>query len=283
MRYVLGLPNGGACGDPGFLAELADEAERAGWQAVLIEDYIDYQAMDVPTCDPWVALAAMAMRTRGLLLGTAVTPIPGRRPWRVAQEVATLDRLSGGRVVLGVGVGDPRDPTFGRLGEETDLRIRASMLDEGLTVIAGLWRGEPLTFQGRHYRVDGVALRLTPRQRPRVPIWVGGLWPRRGPVERAARWDGAMLGWKVGTGGAEVEMTPEDVRLLVAEIGRLRPQGLEGYDFVMGGRRRGPDEAAEREWLREIKAAGATWWMEWLPPAAAEEMRQSVRRGPLRI
>jgi alkanesulfonate monooxygenase SsuD/methylene tetrahydromethanopterin reductase-like flavin-dependent oxidoreductase (luciferase family) len=282
MRSMLGLPNGGACGDPTFLADLAQVAEDAGWEAVLIEDYVDYQGQDLPTCDPWVALAAMATRTTRVLLGTAVTPIARRRPWRVAQEVATLDRLSGGRAVLGVGAGDPRDPTYERLDEETDLRKRAAMLDEGLAIIDGLWRGEPLHFEGRHYRVRQLALRLTPVQRPRVPIWVGGLWPRRGPVERAARWDGAMLGWKVGPAGSEVEMTPDDVSQLVAEVRRLRPQGLEGFDFVMGGRRRRADEEAERDWLSRIEAAGATWWMEWMPPGEADEMRRKVGRGPLR-
>lgn len=282
---MLGLPNGGACADPRFLGDLAEDAEAAGWEAILIEDYIDYQAKDVPTCDPWIGLAAIAMRTKRPIIGTCVTPIARRRPWRVAQEVATLDRLSGGRAVLGVGVGDTNDPTFERLGEETDLRTRAAMLDEGLAIIDGLWRGEPISFKGRHYRVSDVALRLTPLQRPRVPIWVGGLWPRRGPVARAARWDGAILGWKVGPpqgNGKEVEMTPDDVRQLVAEIGCLRPQGLDGYDFVMGGRRRNPDEAAERDWLREMAAAGATWWMDWVPPGPADEMRHAVRRGPLR-
>lgn len=282
MRHMLGLPNGGACGDPGYLAELAADAEDAGWEAVLIEDYIDYQAADVPTCDPWIGLAAMAMRTTRVLLGTAVTPVPRRRPWRVAQEVATLDRLSSGRAVLGVGAGDPRDPTFEKLGEETRLRTRAAMLDEGLAIVDGLWRGEPLTFHGSHYHVDGVALRLTPVQRPRVPIWVGGLWPRQGTVRRAARWDGAMLGWKVGDGDEEVEMEPEDLRQLVEEIGRLRPGGLHGYDFVMGGRERKPDVAAEREWLAEMKEAGATWWMEWIPPGEPDQMREAVCRGPVR-
>jgi alkanesulfonate monooxygenase SsuD/methylene tetrahydromethanopterin reductase-like flavin-dependent oxidoreductase (luciferase family) len=183
--------------------------------------------------------------------------------------------------VLGVGVGDPRDPTYQVLGEETALRTRAAMLDEALEVIDGLWRGEPLEHRGRHYRLDRLALRLTPLQRPRVPIWVGGLWPRRGPVERAARWDGAMLGWKDAPDGREVEMTPADVRALVAAICRLRPEGVRGFDFVMGGRGRRPDEAAERAWLHEIEAAGATWWMEWVPPGPASEMRETVRRGPL--
>lgn len=281
IRQVLELPTGGACAEPGFLVELAEAAEAAGWEAVLLEDYIDYQGNDTPTCDPWVALAAMAMRTNRVLLGTGVTPISRRRPWRVAQEVATLDRLSHGRAVLGVGLGDRNDPTFERLGEATDLRTRAAMTDEGLEIIATLWQGEPLHYQGRHFRVHGVAMRLTPLRKPRVPIWIGGLWPRRGPVERAARWDGSMLGWKVDEEGKEVDLTPGEVRKQVAEIKRLRPQGLEGYDFVMGGRRRKSDEAEEREWIREMEAAGATWWMEWIPPAEADEMRAAVKRGPV--
>jgi alkanesulfonate monooxygenase SsuD/methylene tetrahydromethanopterin reductase-like flavin-dependent oxidoreductase (luciferase family) len=281
IRQALCLPTGGAGGEPRFLAELAETAEAAGWEAVLLEDYIDYQAMDTPTCDPWIALAAMAMSTRRVLLGTAVTPIARRRPWRVAQEVASLDRLSVGRAVLGAGLGDTRDPTFERLGEATDLRTRAAMTDEGLEIIDGLWRGDPLHFKGGHYRVDGVALRLTPLQKPRVPIWIGGLWPRRGPVERAARWDGSMLGWKINDEGKEVDLSPAEVREQVAEIGRLRPQGLDGYDFVMGGRRRKPDEAEELDWIRRMEAAGATWWMEWLPPADAGAMREAVRRGPV--
>jgi alkanesulfonate monooxygenase SsuD/methylene tetrahydromethanopterin reductase-like flavin-dependent oxidoreductase (luciferase family) len=281
LRYALSLPNGGVCGDPLFLVDLAQTAEAAGWDAILLEDYLDYQGKNLPTCDPWVALAAMSMKTQRVLLGTAVTPVARRRPWRLAQEVATVDRLSGGRAVLGVGAGDPRDPTYAMVGEQTDVRTRAAMLDEALTMISALWSGEPLNFTGDHYQVSGLTLHLTPVQRPRVPIWVGGLWPRRATVQRAARWDGALLGFKAGANGEEIAMTPTDVQALVSDIRRLRT--MDGYDVIMGGRARNPDEAAELRWIRMMADAGATWWMEWLPPAPAHTMRSAVGRGPLRI
>jgi alkanesulfonate monooxygenase SsuD/methylene tetrahydromethanopterin reductase-like flavin-dependent oxidoreductase (luciferase family) len=281
LRYALSLPNGGVCGDPRVLAEMAQTAEAAGWDAVLLEDYIQYQGKDVPTCDPWIALTAIAVRTQRLRIGTAVTPVPRRRPWYLAQQVATLDRLSGGRVILGVGAGDPRDPTYRALSEETDIRKRAAMLDEGLIIIDRLWSGNAVDFTGQHYRVDGLRLSLTPLQRPRVPIWVGGLWPRRTTIERAARWDGALLGFKVGPGNGEVDMTPADVELLVQDIARRRP--VDSYDIVMGGRARESNESAERQWIREMAGAGATWWCEWVPPGQEGEMRQAAQRGPLRI
>ena len=283
MRYCLSLATGGAYADPPTLVKLAVEAEGSGWEAVLLEDYIVYQSIDgMPTADSWAVLAAVAARTTHILLGTAVTPLARRRPWHVAREVATVDRLSGGRAILGVGVGD-LELSFTAFGEETDLRKRAERLDEALTVVAGLWTGEPFSFTGRHFAVGEVVFQPTPVQRPRVPIWVGGLWPRRGPVRRAARWDGAMLGWKEGPEGKDVQMQPDDVRALVQEVGRQRGGSPGGYEFVMGGGERGADEGAERERLRAMALAGATWWMEWIAPCTIEEAFRRVRRGPLRV
>ena len=283
MQHCLGLATGGAYADPLTLVELTVAAEQAGWEAVLLEDYIVYQSVDgMPTADSWTVLAAAAVRTSDVLLGTAVTPLARRRPWHVAREVATVDRLSGGRAILGVGVGD-LELSFTAFGEEADLRLRAERLDEALEVVAGLWTGEPFSFQGRHFAVRKVVFQPTPVQRPRVRIWVGGVWPRRGPVRRAARWDGAMLGWKEGPEGKDVEMEPNDVRALVDEVRRQRGGSLDGYDFVMGGGQRQADEGAERERLRSMALAGATWWMEWIAPCAPEDAFRKVRRGPLRV
>ena len=283
MRHCLSLATGGAYADPLTLVELTVAAEQAGWEAVLLEDYIVYQSVDgMPTADSWTVLAAAAVRTSDVLLGTAVTPLARRRPWHVAREVATVDRLSGGRAILGVGVGD-LELSFTAFGEETDLRLRAERLDEALELVAGLWTGEPFSFEGRHFAVRKVVFQPTPVQRPRVRIWVGGVWPRRGPVRRAARWDGAMLGWKEGPEGKDVEMEPNDVRALVDEVRRQRGGSLDGYDFVMGGGQRQADEGAERERLRSMALAGATWWMEWIAPCAREDAFRKVRRGPLRV
>src|SRR5579872_6746152 len=159
MQYGLSLPNGGECGDPRILAELAHRAEDAGWDGIFLEDYIQYINDDyhslpgAPTYDPWVALAATAMRTQRIRLGTSVTPLPRRRPWKLAREAVSVDILSGGRLTLGVGSGDSRDPSFSHFGESMDARQRAEQLDESLDILAGLWSGQPFSYHGKHYSV----------------------------------------------------------------------------------------------------------------------------------
>jgi alkanesulfonate monooxygenase SsuD/methylene tetrahydromethanopterin reductase-like flavin-dependent oxidoreductase (luciferase family) len=272
VNYALALPTGGECGDPGFLVGLAELAEQSGWDAVVLEDYIGYQGQVTPTCDPWVALGAIAARTTRVRLATSVTPLARRRPWRVAQEAATVDHLSGGRFTLGVGLGDLNDPGFGRFGEETDARRRAEKLDEGLEIVVGLWSGQPFSFRGKHFTIDEATLLPTPVQEPRIPIWIGGGYPNRGPTQRALRWDGSML-YKEG----EDYMTPADVRGL-EELAGSRP-----FDIAVGGNARRDDWDEERDWISAVADAGATWWMEWVRPADRETMRAVVERGPLRI
>jgi alkanesulfonate monooxygenase SsuD/methylene tetrahydromethanopterin reductase-like flavin-dependent oxidoreductase (luciferase family) len=282
VRYGLALPTGGECGDPRFLVELAERAEAAGWDGVFLEDYVVYQGdPQAPTCDTWAVLAAMAVRTERVRLGTSVTPLPRRRPWNVARQAAAVDQLSGGRVILGVGLGDTgeaivADSSFSRFGEETDPRRRGAMLDEALEIVAGLWTGEPFSFQGEHYTVSEVTFLPTPVQRPRIPIWIGGGYPNPRPTRRAARWDGSCL-YKETHGGPWEDMSPDDVRALRALAGD-RP-----YDVCVGGRHRGEDEDAEREWIASVADAGATWWAEFVPAAERHAMRKAVDGGPLRI
>jgi len=152
MRYGLCLPNGGACADARTLAGLAHLAEEAGWDGVFLEDYIVWQGhQDAPTYDPWVALAAMALQTERIRLGTQVTPLSRRRPWKVARETVTLDHLSNRRLILGVGLGDTSiDVSFTHFAEVTDARLRSKMLDEALDVLVGLWSGQPFSYHGEH-------------------------------------------------------------------------------------------------------------------------------------
>src|SRR5438067_2363908 len=149
MRYGLELPNAGLGGDALTLAGLAALAEEVGWDGVFLEDYIvHHSAPYTPTYDPWVSLAAMAMRTERIRLGTTVTPLSRRRPWKLARETVTLDHLSNGRLILGVGLGDVNDPGFTRMGEVTDAKQRARILDEALDVLVGLWSGQPFNHHG---------------------------------------------------------------------------------------------------------------------------------------
>ena len=177
MRFAINLPNFGEYGDARRLAELARETEAAGWDGFFIWDVFGGDsAAPVPVDDPWIALAAIAATTERIRLGTMVTPLPRRRPWKLARQAASLDHLSGGRLILGVGIGTPPEE-FARFGEEPDPRIRAEMLDEGLEVLTGLWSGEPFSFHGRHYRVEEATLLPRPVQQPRIPS--GSVGPGR--------------------------------------------------------------------------------------------------------
>jgi alkanesulfonate monooxygenase SsuD/methylene tetrahydromethanopterin reductase-like flavin-dependent oxidoreductase (luciferase family) len=280
MRQGLALPTGGGCGDPRLLMELAELAEASGWDGVFLEDYVLYQGdRRAPTCDTWVALAAMAVRTERVRLGVEVAPLARRRPWNVARQAAGVDQLSGGRMVLGVGIGDVGndigiDASFTAFGEEVDARRRGDMLDEALDVIAGLWTGEPFSYRGRHFQVDDVTFLPRPLQQPRIPIWVGGGYPNRRPTERALRWGGSCL-YRETHGGDWQDMGPDEVRALRAAAGR-RP-----LEIAVGGRRRGEDWERDRELMRAVAEAGADWWCEWLAPAPAHELRAAVARGPL--
>jgi alkanesulfonate monooxygenase SsuD/methylene tetrahydromethanopterin reductase-like flavin-dependent oxidoreductase (luciferase family) len=285
VRYCLNLPAAGPSGDARTLSALAALAEESGWDAVLLEDYLVYQnRAELPAYDPWVALAAMALCTRTLRLGVMVTPLARRRPWKLAKEAVTLDHLSGGRLIIGAGLGDSTDMSFTRFGEGISARVRAEMLDESLAILDGLWRGEPFSYTGRHYTVDSVTCLPKPVQQPRIPIWIGGAYPNRGPLRRAARWDGACLYKAAAPGGAEDSgegLDADDVRALKAFVGEHRA-GDSPFDVVVGRTQRA-DTTAERTHIRSLAEAGATWWQEWIPPSEPAVMRAGIARGPLRI
>jgi alkanesulfonate monooxygenase SsuD/methylene tetrahydromethanopterin reductase-like flavin-dependent oxidoreductase (luciferase family) len=258
------------------MAELAAEAERAGWDGIFLEDYIGYQGQPgTPTYDPWVTMAAMAVATSRVRIGTSVTPLPRRRPWKLAAEAVTLDHLSGGRLVLGVGSGDVNDPGFGATGETADAVTRSQRLDEGLEIVTRLWAGETVTFHGRHYQVDGLRLSPSPVQAPRIPVWVGGDWRLRGVRTRVPRWDGCCV-YKGLPPEDWQDMTPDDVSDIRAALAR------PDFDICVGGRQRAEDWDREREHIRSIAAAGATWWSEWVNPVDRQKTYDAVRRGPLR-
>jgi alkanesulfonate monooxygenase SsuD/methylene tetrahydromethanopterin reductase-like flavin-dependent oxidoreductase (luciferase family) len=280
MRYGVSI---GAIFPPQAMAELAELAESSGWDGMFLEDYLVYQGRaGVPAFDPWVTLAAMAVATSRIRLGSLVTPVSRRRPWKLAAEATTLDHLSGGRVILGAGAGDAREPAFAAVGEPADQRILAARLDEGLDVIARLWTGEPVSFAGQHVRLDRLQLSPVPIQKPRIPIWVGGDWLVKGVRRRLVRWDGCCV-YKGSPGEDPPQvMTPADVREIRSLVERERGTAA-GYDICLGGIARREDSEEERDRLRALAEAGVTWWQEWVPPCDVEQARQCIARGPLRI
>ncbi|HNP74161.1 MAG TPA: LLM class flavin-dependent oxidoreductase [Kouleothrix sp.] len=288
MQFAVDIPNygpanarGPSFADPHFVAELAYEAEQAGWDGFFIWDHIG-AGWPVVLSDVWLMLAAVALRTASLRLGPMVTPLPRRRPWKLAREVATLDRLSRGRLTLGVGIGAGDE--YSSFGEPGDDRAHGEMLDEGLAVLSGLLSGEPLSYTGAHYRVANARF-LPPPAQPRVPIWVAGVWPNKKPFRRAAAWDGAF---PIGRGLPETEqMPPEDLRAVAEYVRSQRPaeRQAQPYDLVHAGITAGRDAAADRDLAEQYAAAGVTWWLENFnnDRGPIEEQRARIRKGPPRL
>jgi alkanesulfonate monooxygenase SsuD/methylene tetrahydromethanopterin reductase-like flavin-dependent oxidoreductase (luciferase family) len=268
-------------GDPRTAALLAADAEAAGWDAVFTWDAIAIGPGEV--WDPWIMLAAMATATTQVRLGAMVFAPARRRPWKVAREITTLDHLSGGRLVVPVGLGALDDAGFGNVGEPTDARTRARKLDESLAIIDGLASGVPFGFDGEHYRFEPMTFLPTPLQRPRVPVWVVGAWPHERSMRRAIRWDGVVV-QAMGPDGTPAR-GPDVLPEIVAWIARERAAaGLAGtFDIVVDGTTPADDKAAAAAIARAHADAGATWWIEadWAHTSAAA-LGARVDAGPPR-
>ncbi len=257
MKYGVHLPNFGAFGDARVLADLAVMAEEAGWDGFFLWDHLLFCELDKNAhVDPWIALTAAAMQTKTIQLGTLVTALPRRRPWKLARESVSLQNLSGGRLILGVGLGDPAQWEYEFFHENADVKTRAEKLDEGLMILKGLWTGETFGFEGNHYHLE--AMTFLPKPIAPIPIWVGGYWPNKGPFKRAARYDG------VAPGRLDGDWTPDSLRTMLDYLQQRRT--LESpFEVVMGGQ----TSADGSDWAEKVQpliAAGATWWNEDISP-----------------
>ena len=280
MFYGVHVQNSGEYGDPRILAEMAHDAEQAGWDGFFIWDHLLYAInQTVPVTDPEVALTAIAMSTERIQFGPLVTPLARRRPWKIAREMVSLDILSKGRVILGVGLGEPADVEFSRFGEESDAKVRAGKLDESLAIVSGLWSGEPFSHAGIHYSVGEVTFLPTPMQSPRIPIWVGGEWPNKAPFRRAARWDGIFPS-KRGVALDEM-MTPKDLAEIVSFIQQERDTD-DSFDIALGGYTPAHDRSQAAAIVAPYIDVGLTWWLEGLNSlrGTVEEARERIRQGP---
>ena len=286
MRHGLSVPCFGTGLDAALVADWAVAAEAAGWDGFFLWDHLfAFAPGPVDVVDPWIALTAAACATERIRLGTLVTPLPRRRPVVVARQSVTLDRLSRGRLVLGVGIGGgPFEWEY--CGEQPDLATRGDMLDEHLELLERLWTGETVRHEGRHYRAAGpdwsAVCYPPPLQQPRIPVWVGGTWPGSRPFRRAARWDGVVPmrldgRWEVA-----------DTAAVAALVGSLRTAAAP-YDLAVPGETDGGDPARLDRYA-EHRDAGAPWfvqavhpwrygWAESAPwPLAA--MRERIEAGP---
>lgn len=287
MKFCLYVPPFGPYADALRLAQLACDAEHAGWDGFFIWDHIAGERYPETIVDPWVALTAIALNTKKIRIGALVTPLPRRRPWKVARETVSLDHLSGGRLVFGVGTGSGLGE-FDNLGEEADPEKRGEMLDEALDILTGLWKGKNLNYDGKYYRVKDTLFLPTPVQTPRIPIWVAGIWPHKAPFRRAARWDG-LFPLFANPG----QNTLEEFKRLVDYVKTKRSKDTP-FDILFRGSDlpvNNPDQALEI--IEPYVKLGVTWWQVNLNPAnfggelkgkwPVEAMHQRVLQGPPRI
>jgi alkanesulfonate monooxygenase SsuD/methylene tetrahydromethanopterin reductase-like flavin-dependent oxidoreductase (luciferase family) len=262
MRFSVNVPNFGDFADARVVAQVAAAAEEAGWDGLFVWDHVVHSKQarrGQPFGDPWMLMTAAALATSRIKLGPLVTPVARRRPEQLARQVATLDALSGGRVIFGAGLGGPIDDEFGSFGDTTDPKVLAERLDEGLDLMAAYWSGERVDHDGKHYRADDVELLPATVQRPRPPVWIAGYWPRKAPMRRAARWDGAVPLFLNANHG---EAPPVDeLRDLVGFLDQQRADRSTPYDVIVGGMSP-TDPAAARALIEPLAEAGATWWDE---------------------
>jgi alkanesulfonate monooxygenase SsuD/methylene tetrahydromethanopterin reductase-like flavin-dependent oxidoreductase (luciferase family) len=265
--------------DPRNVIELSAEAETAGWDGVFVAEMI-YGP------DAWVTLAAAAMRTERIKLGTMLSPVARMRPWKIASETATLDRISNGRVILAVGLG-AIETGYAAYGEVIDRKTRVELTEEALQIVTALWKGEPFSFQGKHYQVDITNLdkgmrdwEVRPVQTPRIPIWHAGTWPASPSMRRALKYDGLLP--NVFLDGKHAPITVDALREMRALATETRGDDAP-YDIIVEGESQANDPA-EIEKMTAWEEAGGTWWIEssWSKQDDLEFLRNRISAGPPR-
>lgn len=261
------------------VAELAQLAEEAGWDGFFMGDAIWCE-------DPMIALAAAAMTTHRIRLGTMVIPVPLRRPWKIASESLALDRLSDGRLILGLGTGAVWMGWHAFPDEVTNGKARAEMLDETIDILTLLYQRKQFDYDGKHYHLklttmDVMHYPSKPIQQPRIPLWAPLIWPHPKSMQRILKCDG-LLPEKRGSDGQPADVTPEDLRAMTIFVNTNRTLTTP-FDFVMQGKTDGVDRARQQDQLSPWQEAGATWWIEGLWGEPEEAVVARIHQGPPQV
>lgn len=273
MKFAFSFANFGYLADPLVLANLAVDAENSGWDAVFLWDHVNWVDMG-DHVDPWIALGLIADRTTSVLIGTAITPMARRRPTKLAREILTLHQLSGGRFVFGTGNGVwPSE--FDDLGDASDLKVRAEILDEGLALLKLLCSGKPIEHNGAYFTVK--AQSFTPNL-VEIPIWLAATWPNRKPFRRAAGFDGVMA----VNQDFVTPLTISEVKEISNYIA-LNRDGSQPFNLSVA-LSTSEDVQADIQRALAYEAAGANWWQDsaYPPSETLEALQARIRRGPPR-
>ena len=272
LKFGLALPYGTAR----VVAQLSQLAEQAGWDGCFLGDAIWCE-------DPMIALAAAAMTTQHIRLGTMVIPMPLRRPWKLASESIALDRLSDGRLILGLGAGAVWMGWQSFPDEVTDTKARAEMLDESIDILTLLYQRKQFDYAGKHYHLKLTLMEEQhyppkPVQQPRIPLWVVGIWPRKRSMQRVLKCDG-LLAEKMNRDGKGEDVTPADICAMKAYVDANRTLTTP-FDIVVSGKTAGLDRVQLKEKLLPWLEAGVTWWVEGLWGESEEQVTERIHRGP---
>ncbi len=278
--------------EPENLLDLAKITEAAGWDGFFICDHLllDPEGM-LALADPSIMLGAIAAVTKKVIIGSMVTPVSRRRPWKLAKEFASLDQLSNGRVRIGVGLGG-LDQEFSNFGEDPNKKVLAKKADEGLAIMEQLHTGEVVNYDGEFYQIKGARILPRPVQQPRIPVWVAAMLPFKAGQRRAANWDGIMphvmpdLDESQDISGLDMRVimspSPEQVREVIEFTSALRDSD-EPFDVVVSGISYGLDKNEAHGRLQSYQDVGTTWWLEWLDcgkPGTLEQVREQLQAGP---
>lgn len=272
IKYGLAIPYNEAR----LVASLAQMAEETGWDGCFLGDYIWCE-------DPLIALAAAAMTTSRIRLGTMVIPVPLRRPWKIASESLALDRLSNGRLILGLGAGAIWMGWQSFPDEVTDSKARAEMLEETIDLLTLFYQRKQFDYQGKHYHLkltlmDEMHYPARPIQQPRIPLWTPMVWGRKQSMRRILKCDG-MLPEKRDPDGRGVEVTPADLTEMKAYVAANRTLATP-FDIVASGKMKDKPVAQQTDEIRAWEEAGATWWIEGLWGETQEAVTARIRQGP---
>jgi hypothetical protein len=277
MKFGFIIPNGSSQ----QIVKLAGEAEKAGWDGVFYYDDI-YTDSKTEMSAAWPVMAAIAVTTRKIKFGSLLTAIGRRRPWEVARESVTVDQLSNGRLILPTGLGWVGDGAYTKAGMESDRKIRAELLDEGLEIIDGLWGGKPFSYKGKHNQIKTMTFLPRPVQRPRIPIWVVGAWGRPKSMARVLKYDGLIPVLKKSDGSHE-EVTPNKFREMKEFA--LHNRKIIGYrrkdfDIIKDGMTPSNERKAS-EIIEPFAEAGATWWTETMwGTKKYQRVLERIQAGP---
>ena len=276
VQFGLNFPLAGILSNVSLVAQLAKEAEASGWDGCFVWDHLRITGT-ASNADPWLALALIAHETTRIKLGPLVTPIFRRNLGKLAQETTTLDHLSDGRLIMGIGLGSDEFGEISAFGGPINDLIRSEMLEEGLEILTRLWSGQRVSFEGKHHRIRDAQILPPCLQSPRIPIWIAASWGHKRPMRRAARFDGVVA----VRGDMTSSLKPAAMREMTCYIAEFRTS-TSAFDIVHFGQTANLSDREARLYVQAYADVGVTWWIETLPlnVEKIEPIRERIRRGP---